>query len=235
MADAPLDKLKTAIEGVLEQNLGQLREQISTTVATSGGEVLGLVQAEATEALQSKADEARQEQAQQTSQDLAQASRRIRAESSVGGIAAALVDAASDYATCAGLFVRKGDQLTGFRARGLAAESGEDGFQRIDFPAGQAQAFRHAVDSKDQVTCAGTENDLSADVVGVFGLAPEARVTLYPIVLRDNVSAILLASGKEADGAINNAAIELLASIAEAWIEAVGTRKTAQLKQKRSA
>jgi hypothetical protein len=75
------------------------------------------------------------------------------------------------------------------------------------------------------VVTSGSANDLSRSVVDLFGLTAEARVHLFPLVLRDQVLAMLYADAGPASRPVEGDAIEVLASVAEAWIEAVGSRK----------
>ncbi len=168
-----------------------------------------------------KARHARRE----TAESLAAAVHLIRAEASVTSIAHALVDAAASFAGRTGLFILREDRLLGFRVKGAADPEEERRFEQIDLALRDAAAIAHVAESRDCVVTGGNANDLSLQIVDLFGLRPEDRVHLFPLVLRDQVLAVLYADAGPASKPVETAAIEVLASAAEAWIEAVGSRK----------
>ena len=65
---------------------------------------------------------------------------------------------------------------------------------------------------------------MGSRLADVLGTSADDRVHLFPIVLRDRVLAVLLVDGDE-ERTVEQPAIEVLVSLAEAWLEAVGTRK----------
>jgi hypothetical protein len=153
--------------------------------------------------------------------------RLIRAESSVTSIAQALVDAAASFAGRAGLFILREGRLLGFRVWGAEGPEAQQRFERIDLALSAAAAIARAAQSRDRVVAGGNADDLSPQVVDLFGLKPEDRVHLFPLVLRDQVLAVLYADAGPQAKPLETAAIEVLACVAEAWIEAVGSRKKA--------
>ena len=156
---------------------------------------------------------------------LSAAARRLRSEDSVSGVAAALVETTAHYAGRAALLIHKGGRLLGFKAEGLT-DAQNSAFHRLEIPLADAAAIAHAVDTKDPVVTTGSASELSAPLAQflVLDVQPESRVHLFPIVLRDSVLAVLYADEVESDQEPETAAIELLSSLAEAWIEAVGAR-----------
>ena len=154
---------------------------------------------------------------------LSAAARRLRSEDSVTGVAAALVETTAHYAGRAALLIHKGDRLLGFKAEGLT-DAQDAAFHRLEIPLADAAAIAHAVDTKDPVVTTGSANELSAPLAEVLNVQPDGRIHLFPIVLRDSVLAILYTDGVGSDREPETAAIELLTSLAEAWIEAVGAR-----------
>jgi hypothetical protein len=64
-------------------------------------------------------------------------------------------------------------------------------------------------------------------VVDVFGLGNGARAHLYPVALRKKAFAVLYADQGtgEDEREVLTPALEVLVSLVEAWIEAVGGRK----------
>jgi len=85
-------------------------------------------------------------------------------------------------------------------------------------PLSSAPAFASAVESKDTVVAVGTSRELSQTMSAVLGDASDKKVYLFPIVARQNVVAVLYAEPGEQ--AVDVSAIELLASLAAASIEA---------------
>ena len=61
--------------------------------------------------------------------------------------------------------------------------------------------------------------------MNLFELKNEVRAHLFPVTLRDSVLAVLYADGGPGQNAVDSTVLEILTASAEAWIEAVGTRK----------
>ena len=157
-------------------------------------------------------------------ESLLEALRRIRLEQSVTGIAVALVEAARVFARRTALFIHKGDRLLGFRLMGTDDEERRKAIQALEIPLVDAPGPAHAVETRDTVVCGGGTGELGAPLAEILGTDAEHRVHLFPIILRDRVLAVLLADGDN-EKSVEQPAIEVLVSLAEAWLEAVGTRK----------
>lgn len=177
--------------------------------------------------LETRLDEARKEALETTAQAFAESSLRIRREESVTGIATALVEGAARFCGRAALFIHRGDQLLGFRVAGERDSEKQLAFQRLSIGVRDASAAAHAIHSLDAVVAEATPGELSQPVVDIFGLAPEQRVHLMPVSLRDKVLAIVYCDdlGEDGERPVLVPAIETLISLSEAWIEAVGTRR----------
>ena len=201
-------KLQAALDTTFEQRVDLLRSEMIEQLSATCGDVLWPAM-----------DDARTHAAEV----LSAAARRIRAEESVTGIAAALVETASHYCGRSALLIHKNHRLLGFQAEGLEPQQ-RTWFQQIDIGAAEAAAFAHAIDTKDPVVTTGTVNELSAEVVDTLDVDSETRVHLFPVVLRDSVLALLYTDDRGFTGQPQTAAIELLTFLAEAWIEAVGAR-----------
>ena len=160
------------------------------------------------------------------SESLLEALRQIRVEHSVTGIAVALVEAARRYARRTALFIQKEDRLLGFRLTGAEDQEQRKALERLEIPLADAAGPAHAVETSGTVICGGGPGQLGEPLATILGTTGEDRVHLFPIVLRDRVLAVLLADGDERNP-VEQAAIEVLVSVSEAWIEAVGTRKRA--------
>ena len=157
-------------------------------------------------------------------ESLLEAARRIRLEQSVTGIAVALVETALAFAKRTALFIQKEERLLGFRLLGVADPEKKRALEQLQIPITAASGLAHAVETSDAVVCGGGPGELSPQVAEILGTTANDRVYLFPIVLRDRVLAVLCADGDE-EHPVERPAIELLVSLSEAWLEAVGTRK----------
>ena len=143
------------------------------------------------------------------------------------GIASALVEGAASYCGRAALFIHKGDQLLGFRAAGAVSGDVQLEFQRLTATTSDAPAIARAVSSLQAVDANGSASELSQAVVDLLGLSDDDQVRLFPVALRDKALAVLYCDGlgSESETPVVQSAVEVLVSLAEAWIEAVGTRR----------
>jgi hypothetical protein len=160
----------------------------------------------------------------EAAESLLEAARRIRLEQSVTGIAVALVETALAFAKRTALFIQKEDRLLGFRLQGVADADKKRALEQLEIPIAAASGLAHAVETTDAVFCGGGPGELSHQLAEILGTTADDRIYLFPIVLRDRVLAVLCADGDE-DRRVERSAIELLVSLSEAWLEAVGTRK----------
>ena len=145
---------------------------------------------------------------------LNQAVRRIRQAAALDELGATLADAAGEFAAGAGLFRIEGERAMGERVRGMSEENAER-FRSLEIPLASAAALAGAVESRDRVTAAATETEVSVPLAALAGHQPEDRVSIFPLVAREKVPAVLYAWG-DAQGS----AIELLAQVAASvWSE----------------
>ena len=127
------------------------------------------------------------------------------------------MEGAARFCGRSALFIHRGDQLLGFRVAGERDSEKQLAFQRLSIGVRDASAASHAIHSLDAVVVEANPGELSQPVVDLFGLTPDQRVHLLPVSLRD--------CGEEGERPVLVPAIETLISLAEAWIEAVGTRR----------
>ncbi len=217
-------------------------ENVSTDIAENGASENGSSQNAAPETLGDKIAalaeqvsaereaavvKARRETVEAMARSFAEAAARIRAEDSVTGIATALVEGVSRFCGRAALFIHRGDQLLGFRVSGEPDNEKQTAFQSLSIGVRDAAAAARAVESLAPVVTLGSAAELSQPVVALFGLNEEDRVHLMPVSLRDRVLAIIYcdSNGPDGDTAVLEPAVATLISLAEAWIEAVGTRR----------
>ena len=202
----------------------ELAEQLRAECAAMLDESVASVAAAAKEEAATESREA------QTSflSGLSQAVREIRAADSVTGIASSLVDGAAQFCGRCALLIHKGDTLLGFRLVGAVDDGAREAFQRVSIEVKDAASFAHAIDTLDQVLSSGSAHDLSGPVTDLLGLRDEDRVAVLPVKLRDKVLALLYCDSKgpdEEEKPVDMAPIEVLTSLAEAWIEAISTRR----------
>ncbi len=157
-------------------------------------------------------------------ESLAEAIRRIRSEESVTAIATALVDTSILYCSRSILLINKSDKMLGFRSSGSGVKPSGDAFQRLTFSTAEALAVAHAIDSRDMVTTTGSSTNVSPEITGAFEYTEADRVFVYPLRLRDKVLAVVLID-ETGETPVEPAAVEVLISTAEAWIEAIGSRR----------
>jgi hypothetical protein len=85
----------------------------------------------------------------------------------------------------------------------------------IEVTLAEASALSGAVETRDPVTVAATAGEVSAGLVEQLGHEPEGRVTVFPLVVREQVPALLYTWG-----AVQVSAVELLTQVASAvWGE----------------
>jgi hypothetical protein len=228
------ENFEQAIEQALDQHLRQKAEEMVQELSGQLKSACGRAVAEAVEAERTVSDANVAEAAVQARLELAAAVaesvRAIRSEDSVTSIAAALVDGAARFCGRSVLFIHRADQLLGFRAAGRVSPEVQEAFQRLATPVGHAPAVAEAITAFRALETEGGEARLSPEVARLLELGDGARVHLFPVALRDKVLAVLgCDAGPLEDGVVPapviGSAIETLVAVAEAWIEAVGTRR----------
>jgi hypothetical protein len=126
-----------------------------------------------------------------------------------------LVNRASSFAPRVVFFVVKGDQVRGWRARGLQGSIGDDAVQQITFSLGADTMVRDVVNSRH--TWSGTPTSHSEDQLlwGRLGDDAPQRIVATPLVVRGRAVAVLYADSAALDSdAINLEAIETLVRVA---------------------
>src|SRR5690606_5004838 len=101
---------------------------------------------------------------------------------------------------------------------------------RLATPVSHAPALAEAISTLRALETQGGEARLSAGVANLLRLNDGVRVHLFPVALRDKVLAVLACDAGTAEDGVERSpviapAIETLVAVAEAWIEAVGTRR----------
>ena len=204
----------TAFEALQAEYAERLRSELQAALA------------HVDEQIQARSKEAERRSRRELATALALAAGRIRKQESVAGIAAALVDAAAESCGRAALLIHREDRLLGFRAAGAVTAEFDAEFQKLTIQATDGAALAGVLEAVEAATVEASPEQLSPAITHLFKLSAEDQVRLYPIALRDKVLAVLYCDSRGESEAVEtlDTAIALLVLLAEAWIEAVGTR-----------
>jgi hypothetical protein len=154
--------------------------------------------------------EARERARREFADQLNQAVRRILQAADQEELGATLLDAAGAFASGAAWFCIAGEAAKGERIRGVPEEAA-GAFRALEIPLASAAALAGAVESRDPVIAAATPREISEDLAKLLGHPPEGRVSIFPVVVRDRVPALLYAWGS-----VLGPAIEVLTQVAAA-------------------
>ncbi len=167
---------------------------------------LSLLSGEMERLFQESRERAREELAEQ----LNQAVRRIRQASTPEERLATLLDAACGFASGAAIFRIDGDVARGERIRGVPEDIAQV-FGDFEIPLASAAALAGAVESRDPVIAATTGAEVSGEMAGLASHGAEDRASIFPLVVENQVPALLYAWGD-----VQGAALELFAQVAAA-------------------
>jgi hypothetical protein len=187
----------------LEQELNQQVEaRVAARIST---EVDGAVKHAVSNAVAETQKSARRRLAE----EINQAVRRMRQCNDTEEAGALLAEIAAPYCEQAIVFFLGADT-----ARAESGWNGEPGRRVVEFPISHAAAFLSARETGDPVVAMSTPAEVSAEVIEVFGHAPDERVYLFPLVVRGEVRSILYATGEA-----QVPALELMADVAALQME----------------
>jgi hypothetical protein len=152
--------------------------------------------------------EARERARRELADQLNQAARRIAQAPGAREIGATLLDAVADFVDGCAFFrvevgVAKGDSVRGIP--GAAAER----FANLEIPLVAAAALAGAVEGRDTVVAEATPNEVSQVLVDLAGHSGDERVSIFPLIVRGRVGALLYGWGK-----VDIPVVELLAQVA---------------------
>jgi hypothetical protein len=139
-----------------------------------------------------------------------------------------LVNRASSFAPRVVFFVVKGEQIRGWRARGLEGSVGDSAVQQITFSSSADTMVSEVVRSR--TTWSGNPNSHADDhlLLNRLGDQPPQRIITVPLVVRGRAVAVLYADSAALDAdAINLEALETLVRVAGM---AVGLLSLAQVR-----
>ncbi len=143
--------------------------------------------------------------------------RRLRKSESDAELRAILLDSATGFCLRAAYFVADGEMLRCEGSRDFTSGAAAPLADAV-IPLGSAPALQCALAGTDPVMAAQTAAELSGQLAGFFGEAPERRAAVLPVVCRGKSAGVLCAAGGE-DG-LDGGALELIATLAGVVMEA---------------
>jgi len=147
-------------------------------------------------------------------ENLNQSVRRLRQAGAFPEIAAVLCDASARFAKTCGVFNVSEDAVTGERLRAADGEAGAR-FAGIRFNAAEAAAFAGAIESRDPVVALGSPGEVPPAVADALSASPADKVYLFPLTVDRTTIGMICAAGE-----VESVALELLAQVAAAVLEA---------------
>jgi hypothetical protein len=155
--------------------------------------------------------DARERSRSEFADQLNQAVRRIRQAADLDELGATLLDAAAGALSNGAAWFRiAGETARGERIRGVPERAAE-AFHTLEIQLSSAAALAGAVETRDPVIAAATPREVSEALAKLLGHPPDSRVSIFPVVVRDCVPALLYAWGN-----VQGPAIELLTQVAAA-------------------
>jgi hypothetical protein len=145
---------------------------------------------------------------------LNQAVRRLRQATAFPEMAGILCDASVKFANACAVFHVSESTIGGERMRGASGDAVAR-FREIRFPAAGAAAFAGALESREPVVALASAAEVSPAVVATFGHATGDKAYLFPLTVDQTTVGVLYATG-----AVDTAALELLAQATAAVMEA---------------
>ena len=155
-------------------------------------------------------DEARGRARRELSDQLNQSVRRLRQADSLDQLAATLMDAAAVFAAGAAIFRIAGPAARGEKIRGVP-QAAAQAFGSLDLPLSSAPALAGAVESRDPVIAVTSAAEVSPQLVALAAHAADGRAFIFPLVVKNQVPAVLYCWGP-----VQGAALEMLAQVAAA-------------------
>lgn len=145
---------------------------------------------------------------------LNQSVRRLRQAVAFTEIATVLCDAAAKFANACAVFHIVENAIGGERLLGADSEAAAR-FREIRFTATEAAAFGGAIESLEPVVALTAAAQVPPAVMEAFGHAPGDKAYLFPLTVDRTPVGMLYATG-----AVDTAALELLAQVTAAVLEA---------------
>jgi hypothetical protein len=160
----------------------------------------------------------------------------ITEQQSQADILKALINRASSFAPRVAFFVIKGDQASGWRARGFEGTVGDRAVQDITLPVSADTVIGHV--ARSLATWSGGPGSHADDhmLVNRFGEEPPQRIVGIPLTVRKRAVAVLYADSAGLDSeSINLEALETLAGVAGMAVELLSVAKAAPKREEQPA
>lgn len=250
------DSLRREIESYLETRLSAVQQEITTLQSLLNESLTGLVErqtdvqmegslvAAITEHLHAAHERgvelaASESSRAKASSDMAivkSAITEINEQKSQADVLKALVNRASSFAPRVAFFVIKGEQATGWRARGFEGTVGDDAIHQISLSMNSDTVVTSA--AKGLATWSGEPGSHADDqsLMKRIGEEPPQRVVAIPLVVRGRAVAVLYADSAGLDSeSINLEALETLVTVSGMAVELLSVSKVAPKKHTEEA
>src|SRR5436305_8363779 len=195
---ADLQRVRSSVEQAVSQGLsehvGQLQQQIVEQVMREIEPILASAPAEA----------APQKQASAVSDVLSATISSIQESQAQADILKALLEGVSKFSARAALFVIRGTTLAGWQARGFADDNVRNAV--VDVAKGlSARAIQ------DRGRASAGASDFDSAFIEKQGSPWDGNATVFPLVVKDKVAAVLYCdSGQQSGAQTDYAAVEVL-------------------------
>ena len=215
---ADIDQIRRTIEEAVSQrltaNVGQMQQEIIEQVVREIAPFLAAGRNE-----EPSASSPKNQQVSQTSAMLSAAAASIQESSVQADILKALLEGVSGFSARSALFVVRGTTLAGWQARGFS----DDNIRGLSLDGSQGLAAR-AIQDRNRASAAATEFDSA--FVEKQGKPWDGNATLFPLVVKDKVAAILYCdSGREQGRQTDYSAVEVLTRFTCLWLEHSAVKK----------
>ncbi len=163
-------------------------------------------------AVESLVAQAREGSRREFADQMNQAVRRIRQSPDVEELGTTLMDTVAEFCAGAAWFRVQDDTL---RGGGVRAGAHSEELRELEVPLRTAAAFATAVETRDPVVAAASASEISERVAGLAESSAQNRVSIHPIVVREQVPALVCAWGN-----VQESTVELLTQVAAGvWAE----------------
>ena len=211
---ADINQVRSSIERAVSQRLTQQADQFRKEVVDQ------VLQEIAPLLASSSAGGQAQAQASPATEILSSTISAIQASTVQADILKALLEGVSRFSARTALFVVRGTTLAGWQARGFA----DDNIRGATLDGSKGLAAR-AIQARDRVSAGAAEFDPS--FVQKHGEPADGSASVFPLVVRDKVAAILYCdSGQKAGLASDFSAINVLTRYTCLWLELAAGKKS---------
>ena len=143
----------------------------------------------------------------------------IQSSTAQADILKALLEGVAKFSARTALFVVRGTALAGWQMRGFADEN----IRGLTLDGSKGLAAR-AIQDRNRVSGAAT--DFDSAFLQQHGAPADRSATVFPLVVRDKVAAILYCDSGSKTGATDYAAIDVLTRYTCLWLELAAGKKT---------